>query len=114
MDIKKTMFGDLDLFEEENFFQEHKTGNLFFDKKDHKLEFFAFLHTNAYDEMLYRTGEWEEGEKQAYLEYVRQKAIQYREIHVSTTDHIVILSTCQSSGTNGRTILAARLKEEAF
>jgi sortase B len=110
---KNTMFGDIDLFAEKKVFDSHRYGNMFFDNKDHGLEFFAFVHCDAYDSAIFTAGV--EGKyRQAYLDGLLEKAMYKRDINVTVDDNIVLLSTCSSSSTNGRDILAGRLSDEVF
>ena len=50
---KHKMFGDVGLFTEKKYFDEHPYGNLFFDGKDHGIEFYALLQADAYNERLF-------------------------------------------------------------
>ncbi|MCL2680284.1 MAG: class B sortase, partial [Coriobacteriia bacterium] len=43
------MFGNLDLFTDREFFDSRMYGNLFFNDKDHGLEFYAFMETSGYN-----------------------------------------------------------------
>jgi hypothetical protein len=47
--------------------------------------------------------------KQVFLNYIQEKATQYRDVGVTTSDQIVALSTCQSAETDGRVILVGRV-----
>jgi len=105
---KKTMFGEIGEFADKDMFESHRYGNLYFDGKDHGLEFFAFVHTDAYDRTVFRANVKGE-ERQALLDYLLAKAIYKRDIEVTPEDNIILLSTCSSSSTNGRDILIAKL-----
>lgn len=111
---QNAMFGDLDQFLEQGFFESHQYGNLFYDDQDHGIEFFAFLEADAYDWAIYRPGIREENVRGSYLADLQSKSKYWREIGVGITDRIVLLSTCASDSTNGRYILAGRIAEEPF
>ena len=111
---KKAMFGEIGTFVDKDVFDSHRYGNLYFNGKDHGIEFFAFVHTDAYDSKIFNAGQEGEEARQAYLDDLAAKAIHERDIGVSTKDHIVLLSTCSSSSTNGRDILAGRIVDEKY
>lgn len=106
---KDAMFGELDNFDDEIYFQEHKNGKLYYDDAWHSVEFFAFVHADAYDKTLYNTELQSEGQTD-YLSYLRQNATVFDELSFEDTDHYVTLSTCSSSSTNGRYLLIGRIK----
>ena len=108
------MFGDLDLFEDPEFFDQHRYGNLFFNDKDHGLEFMIFLKADAYDSRVYRFGIPDGPKADAYLDFLRSKAINERDVTLRPGEHIVLLSTCTEDVTNGRYILVARITDETF
>ena len=110
---KKTMFGEIGDFADKEKFDTHKYGYLFFGEKDHGLEFFAFVHADAYDFTIFNANVDDEFRGE-YLENLLSKAIHTRDIGISTSDRIVLLSTCSSDSTNGRDILVARLTDTAF
>jgi sortase B len=45
----------------------------------------------------------------ALLDDIRQTAQQYRDIGVTASDHLIALSTCSDTETNGRTLLIGRI-----
>ncbi|QDW72723.1 class B sortase [Lachnospiraceae bacterium KGMB03038] len=109
-----TMFGELDSFVEKEYFESHRYGNLHAEGQDYGLEFFAALQADAYDSSLYQTDPGTRELKRKYLDRLRERAVQYRQIQISADDRIVLLSTCSSDSTNGRIVLAAKLCEEMF
>ena len=110
---KQVMFGEIGSFADREMFDSHKYGNLYFDGKDHGIEFFAFVHTDAYDSAVFAP-DVREGQRQACLDGLLAKATHKRDIGVTAQDRILLLSTCSSSSTNGRDILIGRITEEVF
>lgn len=108
------MFGELDSFQEKKFFEEHRYGNLYYDGKDHGMEFFAFLETDAYDSLTYTPAVQGEDLQSAYLEHLFSEAVKKRETEVGTEDRIILLSTCNAEYTNGRYVLVGKLTRETF
>lgn len=111
---KQTMFGELGLFAENSYFDARPYGNLYYDGKNHGLEFFAFLHIDAYDATVFISGIQGKEAQQQYLENLLEKAAFTREIGVTVEDRIVLLGTCSSESTNGRDILAARITDKLY
>ena len=111
---KQTMFGELGSFSDKSYFDSHKYGNLFYDGKDHGLEFFAFIKTDAYDGGVFMPHVQGKEAQQAYLKALFDKALYTRGIGVTEEDHILLMTTCSSDATNGRDILAARITKDGY
>lgn len=111
---KQAMFGEVGAFNEKSFFEAHAFGNLYYAGKDHGLEFFAFVHTDAYDTSIFMPPIQGEEAQQTYLKNLLDKAMYTRDIGVTTEDHILLLSTCSTDSTNGRDILFARITDERY
>ncbi|MCL2491884.1 MAG: class B sortase, partial [Coriobacteriia bacterium] len=111
---KTAMFGEIGLFVEKRYFDERKYGMLYYSGQEHGLEFFAFLHVDAYDDAIFNPMIKGEEAQQLYLETLLERAIHVRALSVSPDDHLVLLSTCSSESTNGRDILVARITDEVF
>ena len=110
---KKAMFGQIGEFSDREMFDSRQYGNLYFDGKDHGLEFFAFVHTDAYDRKFFNANVREEN-RQEFLDYLLSKAKYKRDVKITTEDNIILLSTCSSSSTNGRDILVAKITDETY
>ena len=123
------MFGDLDLFLEEDFWNAHEYGNLIYDGQNHGLQFVAMLQCDAYDFFIYHPAVNGEAQRVKYInriyetaKYVRgietetlrqmQKAKNFsssRTSPVTPDDRLVLLSTCSADITNGRFILVCKI-----
>ena len=110
---KNTMFGEIGNFSDKTMFDSHQYGNLYFNEKNHGIEFFAFVHTDAYDKMVFTPNVGEE-QQQEFLDYLIKKAKYKRDIGITTEDRIILLSTCSSSSTNGRDILIGKINDEVY
>lgn len=111
---KQAMFGELGKFSERSYFSEHPYGMLYYDGEEHGLEFFAFVHADAYNTRVFRTRITGESDKQNYLNLLLGMAIHTRDIGVTTSDRIILLSTCSSASTNGRDILVGRITSKLY
>lgn len=108
------MFGDIGNFINEDYFNSHPYGNLYYAGKDHGIAFFAFLAVDVYQTGVYRIAV-SETDRESYLEELRQTSLYTRpEIGVSPDDRIVLLSTCSQDITNGRHILAGKVTDETY
>ncbi len=129
------MFGDLDKFLDEDFWNSHEYGNLIFDAQNHGLQFVAMLQVDAYDWDIYNPAVNGEENRIRYINHIYETAKYVRGVDIETLqkmqkelakskdddapvvrtspvtpdDHIVLLSTCSSDITNGRLILMAKL-----
>jgi len=112
---KKTMFGEIGEFSDKSYFDARKYGMLFYNGQEHGLEFFAFFHTDAYDQFVFRPNITDPVEQQAYLDTLLRMAIHVRDdVPATVDDRIVLLSTCSETSTNGRDLLVGRITDEVF
>lgn len=109
---KKTMFGELESFSDDAYFEKHPFGALYYENAWHGIEFFAFLHADAYDSVLYNTGISGGESRHDYLTYIREHATNFRNLDFNPADCCVTLSTCTSASTNGRHLLIGRITEK--
>ena len=72
---KQTMFGEIGLFAEKFYFDTRRYGMLYFEGREHGLEFFAFLHTDAYDGSVFRLVGAGLDERQQYLDRMMGMAL---------------------------------------
>lgn len=110
---KEAMFGELENYAQKSYFNNHNKGEIYYGDKWHQIEFFAFVKADAYDSVLYDTTLQSMEDVPFYLDYVREHAVNFRELSFQEEEKFVILSTCTSDSTNGRHLLIGRLKEEA-
>ena len=111
---KKRMFGEIGLFSEKKYFDDRRYGNLFYQGREHGIQFFAFLHADAYNYAVFRTKIEGEEAQQDYLDLLLSLATHTREVKVSAGDRIVLLATCSSASTNGRDILVGKITDEVY
>lgn len=109
---QSAMFGDLDQFEDESFFEEHRYGSLYYDGQEHGLEFVAFLEADAGDGDIYRFAVRDAVEQAEYLENLKKEALYWRDTDLDESDHLVLLSTCMGASASGRYLLAGRITED--
>ena len=98
----KSMFGDLDLFAEEEFFEANEGGWIYLKDKAISLEIFAYMVIHMDDEMIYNL----EPEQGQFMDYIRKKAQNFRE-PPDPPQNFVTLSTCSYQFNDARTVLLA-------
>lgn len=105
------MFGDLVLFEDENYFNTHKTGTLFLKDDTYHIDFFMVSKVDAYDPIIFNpTSIASKASRNKLLNYAKKLKIHEREIDIGE-DNIIALSTCEKATTNGRTVLFGVLRK---
>lgn len=109
---EKMMFGSLSDFADKAYFDSHPYGSLYFNGQNYGLEFFALILTNAYDSEIFRPAVTGKEERQNYIDRIISNAICLREMTITEENNIILLSTCTSSITNGRYLLAGKLSDE--
>lgn len=104
------MFGDVQKFVNKKFFDEKRTGTLYTENGVYKLEIFAFVDTDAYDNIIYNVNKEDTNRQDEIIKHIKKYAINYRDIGLSNSDRILALSTCSTAVTNGRYLIFARIK----
>ena len=103
------MYGDVMEFIKKDYFDKHLTGHLFLpDGRARKLDVFAVIECDAYDQMIYRTDN-KNGNVMELVEYLKNHATNFRDIGMKESDQIMALSTCVSLETNGRAVVMVRV-----
>lgn len=110
---RQAMFGEIGSFQNQEVFEAHRYGNLYYNGQDHGLEFFAFLHIDAYDSRFFNTRVSADN-RQTYLDDIFANALHQRDIALSPDDHLVLLTTCSPTTTNGRDVLVGRISNTVF
>ena len=103
------MFGDVVEFKNDDYFQEHKTGALFLLEDTYKITLFACVETQEFNNKIYNPIVQGKDNLDTLLKYIKDEAVQYRDISLNHDDKIIGLSTCAEAGTNERVVLFGRL-----
>lgn len=124
------MFGDLDLFVEEDYFLNHEFGNLYINGRDYGIQIIVTALTDGYDWSIYRLHVSSDKEKLEYINALYTKAILVRGVNlngkdateraktllsqgatspITPNDKLLVLSTCNLKETNGRYIVVAKV-----
>lgn len=103
------MFGDLDLFTEATYFNEHQYANLYYDGQNHGVELFAILTIDAYNPIVHSTNLTTDEAKQEFLNRIQQDKLLSRNLDITMDDHLVTMTTCNLTETNGRFTLVGKI-----
>lgn len=103
------MFGDVVEFKNDDYFQEHKTGALFLLDDTYKITLFACVETQEFNNKIYNPTVQGKDNLDTLLKYIKDEAVQYRDIPLNHDDKIIGISTCAEAGTNERVVLFGRL-----
>jgi sortase B len=120
---KGQMFGDLDKYLEKDFFENNKSGKIFYDserKNDenynengawawHELEIVAVAECKADDKAWYTPGLTSDEAKADYLDLIRSKSKFVRQDALEMGARYLEMSTCKADETNGRTVVIAKI-----
>lgn len=108
------MFGDLEKFADAAFFTSHPYGNLFVDGRNFGVTFYAYLLADAYDALLYASPMTTQEEMDALRAHIEALARNLRQDFPQDAEHLILLSTCSSDQTNGRSVLVGALTEATY
>ena len=104
------MFGDIRKFADKSFFDTHTTGTLYTENGVYKLKVFALVHTDAYNKYVYGINKNDFLFYFYLINFLRENAINYKELNINLEERVVGLSTCSSATTNGREILYVKIE----
>lgn len=107
------MFGEVDLFADQDFLDSHRYGSLYFNDTQYGLEIVSYLDADAYDTDIYGIVH-AETDREEYLNNLLSHALTETDAVLSTDDRLVLLSTCSADSTNGRHILVTRISDEVM
>lgn len=102
------MFADVVDFINKKYFDEHKKGKLYLTNETKKIQFFAYMKVTASDTKIYHPDGYRKENLDDLLIYIREHAVQYRDLNVTKEDSLIALSTCSEAETNGRVVLIGK------
>ena len=103
-----TMFADIPNYENEEYFMNHSYGWLTTENDVRLIDFFAVARTTDTSGLYLADRTFEKWDSQ-----LRNCASIYKEIEVTESDHLVMLSTCTGAEGSSRTILLGKIIEES-
>lgn len=104
-----SMFSDLSRYDSAAFFGENNLGWLYLPDATYRVDPFAYLLVRSDDSNLYAFDLETELQREQMLSYVRETALRYRELSLTTGDKLLILSTCAYDFNKARSVVVCRL-----
>ncbi|MGI6033311.1 MAG: class B sortase [Coriobacteriales bacterium] len=100
------MFGDLDKFLDQSFFEQNSSAELLLPKRTLELEIVAVMQADAYNGTVFGMPA---SSASGIVSYTKSHAVWQRKQDYSSKDQIIGLSTCDSSGVNERTVVLCKV-----
>ena len=102
------MFGDLDLYKEQSFFDENSTGMLILPDKTYNFEIFACLLVDAGEDAIFDPEQWQT-DTYGLISFAENNSLHLREDTIDKLEQmedpkVLALSTCSTEFTDARTI----------
>lgn len=111
------MFGDLDLYKDEKFFAENRTGTLILPDRTYDLEIISCLLLSASEDSIFDPTLWED-DIEGLLRFTKEQSLHTNEDVLNWLEYeaenpqILALTTCASDYTDARTIVLAAMKQK--
>ena len=100
------MFGDLDKFKVEDFFNTHRAGTLIKDGQSYDVTIFAVFTTDAYDFDIYTPGD---RDLPTVLGYIKTLSLLYDDATAEGAEKVLVMSTCMDYVSYGRLLVIGKL-----
>ncbi len=106
-----TMFTDIKKYENEEFFNSHLKGTLYTSNKIYDVEIVYYAVVSSYDDYVFDIFRVKNKFNKEIIEYVDSVAKNRSDTILLPTDKLMVLSTCDSSGSTKRAVLLAKITE---
>ena len=105
------MFAEVRNYAEKKYFDEHSTGMLYTGDKIYKIDVLYFESVNAYSKVYSLTLRRNDSNKELINEFEKNAITKNSLIEANSKDKLILLSTCNSSDTETRSVLVGKLTE---
>lgn len=103
------MFGALQNYKEQSFFEQNTTGVLYTPEATYILEIVSVAKTDSYSDF-YKLAFVSPAEKDEHLAMIKEKSLYYRDsVELTYDDHLLVLSTCSREFKGARTVVVAKM-----
>ncbi|MBR0483757.1 MAG: class B sortase [Oscillospiraceae bacterium] len=108
------MFGDIDKYQDADFFYSHQKGLLQTPQGDYTLSIFACVLTDSYQEIIYHVASKDISVYPELTAYIQEHSVNYDNRYSGTAEqaNLLAMSTCTDASTNGRIVLFAEIVPE--
>jgi len=104
-----SMFHNLSLFSDKDYFNTHQTGTIYLEDVNLKLEIFAYLLVDSVDLVNFQKEEDPTNLQADYIEFIHINAQQFRDVDISEETRLVTFSTCSYEFDEARAIVVAKV-----
>lgn len=105
------MFAEVRNYSDKKYFDDHNTGMLYTGDKIYKIDLLYFEIINAYSKVYSLTLKRNESNKELIKEFEKDVITKNSSIKASSKDKLILLSTCNSSDTETRSVLVGKITE---
>lgn len=105
------MFAEVRNYAEKKYFDEHSTGMLYTGDKIYKIDVLYFESVNAYSKVYSLTLRRNDSNKELIKEFESNVITKNSSVKANSKDKLILLSTCNSSDTETRSVLVGKLTE---
>ena len=108
---ERKMFGDLEKYEDVDFFSQNTTGTLILKDRSYALKIFACMRVSSADSVIFSPGLWQ-SDADGLVNYVYTNALHKNEsvMQEEQGKQVLAMSTCSSAYTDARTVVLAYMK----
>lgn len=103
------MFGDLERYKEEDFFNKNQKGSLLMPDKVYELEVYATLLVKSSDEAIFNPPLWNDNIN-GLIEYAENNALYLNDMDIDESVQILAFTTCTTEFTDARTVVLTVMK----
>lgn len=106
-----TMFSDVKLFKEKDFFEKHKGGKLYTGEEVYDIKIYTFNILDSNKDIAYRVGRYKNGHNSELIANFEKSLVFKNDIKINPEDQLIILTTCNSIGTSERAVLFCKIEK---
>ena len=103
------MFSDIKKYSNKEFFNNHLKGRLYTNDGIYEIDVYVYSYVNAFSNEAYNIHRVGNNSNAFLLDYFKNKATNINNIEISSNDKLLLLSTCDSTGSSDRNVVLAKL-----
>ena len=108
---KELMFSDIKKYEDEEYFNSHLGGMIFTETGIYDIEVFSYAKISAYEKKGYNLITYKNNQTLSIISYFKEMSLYINEnLEINSGDKLLLLSTCDTVGSNDRAVLLVKLK----
>ena len=108
------MFGSIKNYKDQTYFNNHLKGILHTEKESYKLDIIAYAIVSAYDNTVYDIETNKDDHNNDILNYFKDNSKYIKMLDLKNDDKLIVLSTCDASGINERSVLLVKASKQTI